>query len=78
MTLDRADIRFEPEEFVEDRTWCGEGFKTWTDLVWRDFRLERGHSMDDREMALMVNGRYVTTVRSIRKAKGEILDILEE
>ena len=86
--VDRRDIKFAPEEYTEDRSWCGEGKVVWIDLVWNNFRLEPGHTMDDKEWSLMYRGKAIPrpadergvcflTVRSIRKAKTEILKILE-
>ena len=68
--IDRSEIRFEHDEVTEDDV-------LWIDLVWENFRLEKGHSMDDQEWAVFHRGRYLATVRSIRKAKDEILDTLE-
>lgn len=76
MVMDRSEIKFAPEESIEDRTIFGEGHVTWMDLVWYDFRLEKGHSMDDDEWALMVKGRFYIFVRSIRKAKDHVLELM--
>ena len=74
---------------MEDRTRFGEGFVEWTDLAWGDWRLERGTTMDEKEWALFFQGRALpqdpdergvcfVTVRSIRSAKNEILDRMED
>jgi len=73
--IKREDIKFEAEHVHDDRTQFGEGKVLWIDLVWRDWRLERGHSMEDNEWSLFYQGRYFETVRSIRKAKDNILEI---
>lgn len=67
----RTDICFEAEEAVEDGV-------SWVDLVWRNWRLEKGHCMDDGVWCLLFNGKHVTFVQSVREARGEIMRFLGE
>jgi hypothetical protein len=76
--IDRSEIQFEAEQFWEDRSQFGEARVLWIDLVWNSWRIEQGHSMDEKELHLFFRGQYRYTVRSIRKAKDYILDCMEE
>jgi len=71
MVVDRREIRFEAEEVTEDGV-------LWIDMHWRDFRLENGHCMDDKTWMMLYRGKFVAWVRSVRKAKDEILKIMED
>lgn len=73
MGLKPSDITFEPEIEHEDRTKYEEGIVTWVNLVWHDFKLEKGHSMDDDEWLLLYKGKHVAWIRDLDKAKEEIL-----